>query len=208
MEKSETGIINVLTIGIACCTVVMSLLAVFLNMYAYDLSKEQRTILTEKNINIDFKNGNTINWKNAEPGTVVEREIVISASETSTSITKYRINLEVLENNIAAEYLVYEMIGSSSLPEDESGEVFNAEETNYPTDGSVVYMDGSLKPGETHTYKYYLKYRRISTVKKNKFESYLNVEMIEPSDGSGTDGGASEGGASEGGSTSSGGAQA
>lgn len=182
MEKTETGIINVLTIGIICCTVIMSALAVFLNMYAYDLSKEERTILSEKNFNVEFIDGNTINFKNAAPGTSINKRIVVSANENATGISKYRIYLDVLSNNIASEYLIYKMEGSSNLGPDETSDYVNVDYTSFNEDGSVEYLEGELKPGEVHTYTYILYYSTSSTVKKNSFKSNLVAELVETND--------------------------
>lgn len=179
MEKTETGIINVLTIGIICCTVIMSALAVFLNMYAYDLSKEERIILSEKNFNVEFIDGNAINFKNAAPGTTINKKMVVAANENATSISKYRIYLDVLSNNIASEYLIYKMEGSSNLGPDDTSDYINVEYTKFKEDGSIEYLEGELKPGEVHTYTYTLYYSSSSTVKKNNFKSQLVAELVE-----------------------------
>lgn len=110
-------------------------------------------IVETATIGINYTNGNEIVLQNAIPGTSSEeKEFTVSAASDATIDQTYKIKWDITAFDFAnKEDLVYSLTGAASG----DGQVVTAvtNEAMPATTGPSEIGSGTLKPGETHTYK-------------------------------------------------------
>lgn len=176
MKDNNSDILNLLSVTISVSALLLIILSTVFNIYSYNVSKEERSILTDKNIIIDYESSNKVELSNITPGTSLEYVFTISSKESATSISNYEIYFDVEKNNLPSESFYYKIAGESDRGS-ESGTLIKEEFKNF-VDYSTPHFSGSIKPGETQKYKLSLSYTTNASNKKNNLIGTIKVDTV------------------------------
>ena len=175
--KERKDIASVISVIFSLFTLVIVIISTMLAKYSNDISNNEREIISNKNMMVNFDEGNELNLKNVEPGEVKTVTFEISSREDATTLTEYEIYYDVLTNDFNSDYLYYSLEGETTLKTD-SGIVKNIENTSF-MDYDTPHFKGSIKPGEVQTYTFKVTYEVGTDVKKNELKGNLHVDVIE-----------------------------
>lgn len=177
MDKRESGVINVLSIGIICCALCFLIIALLLNRYALNLTENPREVVTEKTLDVAFDGGKDISFKNLKNRTSIKRTITISLSEGVTSYSTFELGTVVNKTDISYEDFKYSLKCKNEGNDENSDNMPNKPGEYLTKDATIEPIELKIYPGETQTCEFELYYYANTIMKKNVFDSELYVKF-------------------------------